>query len=102
MIQQPKSWNASRRKTVLSFPAGPLFKPGLSSRNVKLVLVPKKQHEQRPEYRNDNARGMKLGAGTGTGEQMHDQPSDNRTDDTEPDRPQKRHVHVQDRLRSPP
>ncbi len=42
----------------------------LSSRNAKLELVPQKQHQQRPKYRNDYACRMKLRAFPGAGKQV--------------------------------
>jgi cyclopropane-fatty-acyl-phospholipid synthase len=50
-----------------------LLRPG----NVELELVPKEQHQQRSQDGNDNSRGVKLGAGTGTGKKVRYQPADN-------------------------
>src|SRR2546428_9016197 len=45
---------------------------------------------------------MKLRARFGTREDVRHQSADNRTNDPEPDRPHKRHVHVHDRFRHEP
>src|SRR6266566_2243428 len=45
---------------------------------------------------------MKLRAFFGTREDVRHESADNRTNDPEPDRPQKTHVHVHERFRSPP
>src|SRR5437879_10888809 len=45
---------------------------------------------------------MKLRARLGTRKDVRHESADNRTDDTEPDRPHKRQVHVHERFCSPP
>src|SRR5205809_7510780 len=73
-----------------------------SSRDVELVFVPEPQHQQRGKDRDDDPGRMKLRARFGTREDVRHQSADNRTDNAEDDRPQKRHVHVHKRFRSPP
>src|SRR6266404_5945619 len=70
--------------------------------DVELVFVPEPEHEQRAEDRNDDPGRMKLRARLGTRKDVRHESPDNRTNDPEPDRPQKRQVHVHDRFRTPP
>src|SRR5437016_12024599 len=76
--------------------------PKLSGGNVELVFVPEPQHQQCAKNRNDDPGRMKLRARFGTQKDVRHQPPDNRTDNAEDDRPQKTHVHVHERFRSPP
>src|SRR5207249_4082950 len=76
--------------------------PELSSRNVELVFVPEPQHQQCAEDRNDYSGRMKLRARLGTRKDVRHESADNRTNNAEPDRPHKTHVHVHERFRSPP
>src|SRR5438874_1491938 len=76
--------------------------PELSGGNAELVFVPEPQHQQCAKDRHDDPGRMKLRARFGTRKDVRHQSADNRTDDPEPDRPEKRHVHVHDRFRRPP
>ena len=71
----------------------------LAGGDVELEMVPHPQHQDRAQDGNNNTGGVKGRAFPWTENQMCDHSADNGTDDSEYDRPKKRHVHVHSRLR---